>query len=225
MSLCPSARQKEFSLAIEAAQLENGDMLCDAPSGGGYLSQYLPQDLNLQVVAVDPSEGFSSNGAQVVLAPLDDLPLKDGSCDAVLSVAGLHHVEDRLAVFSELRRVVRTGGRLCILEVARGSISDPFLNEFVDSHCSTGHVGRFVDQGFRVDLNSAGFMIRRDQLLEYSWCFESEEIMSKFVRLLFGLDKASLEEVRQGISHYLGYKRCDSGGCDMNWALQAIVCV
>ena len=226
MTLFPHARRNEFRLPSMHVALRPGDVICDIPSGGGYLLQHLPADLDLRLVAIDPSEVFAKQWSDEYieshLAPLHRLPLDNASVDAIISIAGLHHAENRLAVFREMRRVLRPGGRLCILEVAAGSITDRFLNGFVHSHNSMGHEGRFVDDGFRNDLELAGWQIQKDQLCRYTWDFPDEAGMVDFMRLMFGLDRAEPGQVSEGVDRILGMVH-DEGGTKVNWELQLLV--
>lgn len=226
MSLFPKARHQEFQIAVDSLALNPGDVLCDVPSGGGYLQEYLPPGLEIRLIAVDPSEVFAQqwDGASIEshFAQLDDLPISNGTCDAVVSIAGLHHVKDRKAVFAEIQRILKRHGRLCVLEVAAGSPVDPFLNKFVDAYNSMGHSGDFLDDGFRADLEAVGLAITKDELCSYTWDFADEHSMAEFVRLIFGLDKARHDEIMAGISNLLGY-RCNHDGCHMNWELQVLV--
>ena len=226
MTLFPEARHREFQLAVDSLALRGGEVLCDIPAGGGYLVEHLPAELEIHLIAVDPSAAFARQwvGIEIEshLAPLNNLPIADDACDAVVSIAGLHHIEDRASVFAELRRVLRRDGRLCILEVASGSLVDPFLNDFVHTHNSMGHVGRFIDDDFRTDLEAAQFEIMRDELCHYTWEFADEVSMAEFVRLIFGLDKAEREDVLKAIADLLGYRRGDDG-CHMNWEMQLLV--
>ena len=60
MQLVPGARRREFSAALELIGLHRGGVLCDdVPSGGGYLADHLPADLDLRLVAIDPSDVFA----------------------------------------------------------------------------------------------------------------------------------------------------------------------
>ncbi|MGD9502445.1 MAG: class I SAM-dependent methyltransferase [Methyloceanibacter sp.] len=226
MQLVPAARSKEFSLALERIGLRPGAVLCDMPSGGGYLVSNLPQDLDVRLVAVDPSQVFArtwdDERIEWHLAPLHQLPIKDARVDALVSIAGLHHVDDRPLVLDEMRRVLRRGGTLCILEVPVGAITDRFLNGFVHAHNSMGHEGRFVDERFRVELEDAGFKIETDELCRYTWDFANEAEMIEFMRLMFWLDKASAETIHAGVQDLLGLA-VDGDGCKVNWELQRII--
>src|SRR5262245_56166894 len=81
MRLVPEARRSEFAHAIDPLGLQRRQVLCDAPSGGGYLANHLPRDLEIRLVAVDPSEVFArtwdDKRIEWHLAPLDGLPLED----------------------------------------------------------------------------------------------------------------------------------------------------
>lgn len=45
-----------------------------------------------------------------------DLPLQDESLDSVVILGGIHHVNDRAGLFSEVRRVLKPGGRFYFRE-------------------------------------------------------------------------------------------------------------
>ena len=111
MQLVPGARRREFSAALELIGLHWGGVLCDVPSGGGYLADHLPADLDLRLVAIDPSDVFArtwqDQRVEWHLAPLTKLPIQDSGVDALVSIAGMHHVDDRPAVLREMRRVLR----------------------------------------------------------------------------------------------------------------------
>jgi SAM-dependent methyltransferase len=55
-------------------------------------------------------------GAPVFAADVHDLPLGDARLDAALVDSVLHHLEPLGPALAELRRVIRPGGRLCLLE-------------------------------------------------------------------------------------------------------------
>ena len=75
----------------------------------------------LDIVALDPSQAFTSDVPagrfRVVRAAGEALPLGDATIDVAVCVSSIRHVQDRLAVLRELRRVVRPGGALVIVEL------------------------------------------------------------------------------------------------------------
>jgi len=226
MKLSPDARNVEFATVLEQAKLTDGLVICDMPSGGGYLQDKLPANLHIHLISIESSRQFSrnfedGNSVESHLCALDATPLDDASVDRVVSIAGLHHLEYRLDVFLEMKRMLRQGGRLCILEVPEGAITAAFLNEFVHEHNQMGHIGVFIDHHFRKDLAQAGFILKTDERRSYTWNFKDVGQMVRYAKLMFGIDLATDDQILAGISRYLGYT-CSTSGCHMNWELQLL---
>jgi SAM-dependent methyltransferase len=153
-----------------------------------------------------------------VRGTFEHLPLRSRSCDRVLSLAALHHVVDLSPFCEEAWRVLAPGGVLCIADAASDSPVAEFLNVFVHRHNSMGHVGRFLDGSVAATLADVGFHVERAAIVPYTWRFASPDAMVAFTQLLFGLDRATPEEVRAGIAHHLGY--CvEDGCCHLRWEL------
>jgi ubiquinone/menaquinone biosynthesis C-methylase UbiE len=135
-------------------------------------------------------------------------------------MAGMHHVDNRLAMFTEVHRILKNGGRFCIADVEEGSAWDGFLNTFVNDYNSMGHSGEFINESFRSDLRKSRFQIVSDARVQYNWDFETTEDMITYCTLMFGLDRATPEQVEDGIRSYHGYEV--NGRCQMNWGLRFI---
>ena len=84
--------------------------------------------------------------ASDVVAPLDDLPLDDGSFDAGLATEVLEHVPDPVTVLRELHRVLVPGGRLWL--------TTPLVWEL---HEEPHDHARYTDHGLRDLLHRTGF--------------------------------------------------------------------
>ena len=222
----PCARDREFNALVDRIKPSAGSLIVDMPSGGGYLRNYLPED-DIQLIAVETTKAFyeqcrEDERTKRQLSPLSDTALPANSVDVVVSMAGMHHVENRSAVFAEVHRILKPGGRFCVADVEEDSVWDGFLNTFVHEHNSMGHEGEFINDIFRADLTASGFSVTSDQLVEYTWDFDSVDDMITYCTLMFGLDRATPEEVEQGIRRYQGYSA--RGTVQMNWGLRFICC-
>jgi SAM-dependent methyltransferase len=224
----PTARDDEFGALLQVIEPVDGHVIADMPSGGGYLRRYLSGDRDVRLIAIETTQAFyeqcvEDENTTCLLRDLDQTGLASESVDTVVSMAGLHHVDDRPTVLREMHRILRPGGCLCVADVESGSAIDGFLNTFVDQHNSMGHDGHFIDDTVRDDLRRAAFTIELDVRKEYGWAFEGVEQMVDCCTLMFGLDQASPEEVLEGIAAHQGYR--EGAGCVMNWGLRFIRCV
>lgn len=220
----PLARQQEFQQLLRRANLRDGQVVCDLPSGGGYLADFIQEDVRL--ISVDASREFMARctpaqGHHALLSEIHQIPLADASMDRVLSLAGLHHVEDKRPFYQELRRLLGDDGRFCIADVRAGSAVSRFLDEFVHEHSSMGHEGRYLDGASVAEIERTGLGVDEAIAVEYPWRFASVAAMSDYCRLMFGIDRADAATIRKGIEDYLGYDE-SPGGVTMRWELYYI---
>lgn len=90
--------------------------LLDAGSGEtlSIVNRYAPHvKLAVGVDVVTPSLAPAPNGA-VTVGDLAALPFRDESFDVIVSRSVVEHLEQPLAVFTELRRILRPGGRIVL---------------------------------------------------------------------------------------------------------------
>ena len=222
----PEARCCEFEYVIAMTDLANGYALCDAPSGGAYLADFI-KSKDISCHAVETSEIFAREALKrprvqtILCKDLRAIPLADAMFDAAISLAGVHHLESKPLFYKEIRRLLKSEGIFGLADVMQGSNVDHFLNEFVDRHCSMGHNGAFLNETTLAELEASGFDIESAEEKNYHWYFESATQMGRYCKQLFGLDRANEAEVVEGIKDYLGYED-DSGTCRMNWGLYFI---
>lgn len=76
------------------------------------------------VTGIDPSAGMMSkarlpSGANLVQGRAEAIPLADSSVDFLSMGYVLRHLSDLNAAFDEFHRVLKPGGRICLLEITR----------------------------------------------------------------------------------------------------------
>jgi len=114
-------------LRAELVRAAKGDVLEVGAGTGANLGLYGPEVSSLTLTEPDPSMlkrleakvGASDRTATVLRAPAEDLPFDDASFDAVVCTLVLCGVDDQPRAARELRRVLRPGGQLLLMEHVR----------------------------------------------------------------------------------------------------------
>jgi arsenite methyltransferase len=114
---------------VAALGIRPGMTLADLGAGTGYFSRHLSAAVGPDgtVFAVEPepkllaylrdrAEREKTANVVPVLASLDDPRLPPRAVDVVLVVDTFHHIDGRVAYFRRLRRVLRDGGRVAIVD-------------------------------------------------------------------------------------------------------------
>lgn len=109
--------------ALRRAGLEPGMHVLDVATGTGLVAREAIRIIGPQgrLVGLDPSAGMLGQ-AGVLAVPLvraigEKLPFRDASFDFVSMGFALRHVADLEALFAEMKRVLRPGGTVCVLEL------------------------------------------------------------------------------------------------------------
>ncbi|HRW38872.1 MAG TPA: ubiquinone/menaquinone biosynthesis methyltransferase [Aquihabitans sp.] len=101
-------------------RLRPGSVVLDLACGTGDLCRML-EDQGLRPVGMDLSFGMlaaARTGAPLVHADALSLPVPDGAVDGVTCGFALRNFRELPPFFAELGRVVRSGGRIALLDVA-----------------------------------------------------------------------------------------------------------
>ncbi len=124
---------------IEFAGVGSGMAVVDVGCGPGALTERLVERVGAKnVAAADPSEPFvaaateRARGADVRLAPAEELPWEDDSFDSALSQLVVNFMRDADRGVSEMRRVVRPGGVVAACTWSYGEDME-MLRSFWDS--------------------------------------------------------------------------------------------
>jgi arsenite methyltransferase len=151
----------------QAINLGEFDRVLDIASGTGASAFHLSQTFRCQVVGVDMSDAQISEARRAafkrklfdkVAFRVDDaenLKERDGDYDAVICECALSSFPDKRSSASEMRRVLRPGGRLGITDV---TVNGPLPSELSGVAASAACIGLALPvDGYRQLLEGAGF--------------------------------------------------------------------
>lgn len=226
MTAFPDARKAEFDQLFRDFRPGVGSRVGDIPAGGGYLKDFLPA--GCEWYGHEPCASFTNHGANEGNAagiPLLPVPWPEEHVDIVCSLAGVHHLDDKCPLFSEIHRVTRQGGRFVLSDVEEGSNVSRFLDEFVGEWNSTGHEGVYLNMQTLAELQSTGWNVEQAETSNFHWKFADREQMVAFCGRLFDITRASSQQIDDAIESMLGTTETSDGGIAMNWALMTITCL
>lgn len=126
--------------ALQRGGLRSGMSVVDVGVGTGLVAREaagIVGDGKL-VLGVDPSSGMIQNarvpaGVRLQAGSAESIPAPDASTDFLSMGYALRHVSDLVAAFREFRRVLKPGGRVCLLEITspRGGFARMMLKAYM----------------------------------------------------------------------------------------------
>jgi len=155
--------------AINHAKPQPGETCVDLGSGRGNDVIRLAEEVGMKgfVFGIDISEGmiakanlnlekFEVQNAKILKAELESLPLQNNSVNLVISNCTINHASDKPAVWGEVFRILKPGGRFVVSDIyATQAIADQYRNDpEAVAECWAGSVTRAE---YLTMLEAAGF--------------------------------------------------------------------
>ena len=155
------------------ANLRAGETVVDLGSGGG-LDVFLAAakvgptgraigiDMTPEMIelarrnAAKANEGAGYANVEFHLATIDKLPLPDNSVDCVISNCVINLAPDKPAVFREMARVLKPGGRLAVSDIALKQPLPPEVSSDIMAYVGC-IAGAIMIEDYRQGLTDAGF--------------------------------------------------------------------
>jgi demethylmenaquinone methyltransferase / 2-methoxy-6-polyprenyl-1,4-benzoquinol methylase len=142
--------------ALVRAGLTNGMRVLDIGVGTGLLARqaaHLVGESGM-VTGIDPSSGMLSSAkvptrVELIVGSAESIPVSAATADFLCMGYALRHVTDISAALREFLRVLKPGGRICLLEITRpeGSVAHALLKAYMRGVVPflAGLVGRSPD--------------------------------------------------------------------------------
>ena len=124
--------------------------------------------------------------------PIEELPIRSGSADCVISNGVINLAPDKAAVFAEAARVLRPGGRLAIADI----ISEQPLTDAIVCNADlwAACIGGAAQQDQYLEaIRSSGFVV--DQVRDNAYDFISDQVRSASAR--YGVKSISVLATKQ----------------------------
>jgi demethylmenaquinone methyltransferase/2-methoxy-6-polyprenyl-1,4-benzoquinol methylase len=113
-------------MALRRAGIGPGMRVLDIGTGTGLMARQAARLVGTtgKVIGVDPSSGMIQSakvpaGVELVAGSAEAIPAAADSADFLCMGYALRHVSDLSAAFREFFRVLKPGGRICLLEITR----------------------------------------------------------------------------------------------------------
>jgi ubiquinone/menaquinone biosynthesis C-methylase UbiE len=190
---------------FDLAELKEGETVVDLGSGSGMDSFFASVQVGPEgkVIGVDftaeqlaksrkAAEQAGLGQAEFREGRLENLPVEDETCDCAISNGVINLVPDKAAVFSEVARVLKPGGRLALADI----VSEQELKESIvcDADLWASCIGGAAQQdAYRAAIESAG--LRIDDIRENPYEFISDQ--AKNASAKYGVKSVSLLAVKR----------------------------
>lgn len=155
--------------AINYAEPQKGEICVDLGSGRGTDVLRMAESVGKTgfVYGIDISDGmlekarrnaekFAATNVSFIRSELENLELPDKTADLIISNCTLNHAADKQAVWNEIYRILKKGGRFVVSDIyATSVIADEYRNDPVAvAECWAGSVTRAE---YMQHLKRAGF--------------------------------------------------------------------
>jgi len=126
--------------ALQRAGLRSGMTVLDIGTGTGLVAREAAMLVGdaTRVTGVDPSPGMVEHarvpaGVRLLAGSAEAIPSPDATADFLSMGYALRHISDLSPAFAEFFRVLRPGGRLCLLEITspQGALGRALLKAYL----------------------------------------------------------------------------------------------
>jgi ubiquinone/menaquinone biosynthesis C-methylase UbiE len=138
-------------------------VIADLGAGGGYFTFRLARAVGpagkvyavdidremVELVAAQAKKDAVSN-VETILAKTDDPLLPQTGVDLIFTTNAYHHFDNRVTYFAKIRRYLRPGGRIAVIDLDRRAWLEGLLRHYIPSE--------FIKR----EMEQAGYVLQQD---------------------------------------------------------------
>lgn len=217
MQECPAARDNEFLCLFEHIDRHKYLNILDVPSGGGYLDKFVASGAHIH--CLEPCSQFNPQTPHLTDdIDIDSLAIAQGQYDLVVSLAAMHHINDKHGFINNCANALKSNGVLCIGDVLAGSGITAFLDDFAGKYNGTGHSGKYIKPELMCEIaQKLGLELIDCSEKDCPWVFPTEQAMLNFCQSLFGLC-VDQQQLKHALANYIGYSEINNN-FHLQWKL------
>ena len=146
---------------IATLKLSPGDQVADLGAGGGYFTFKLAQavgpagkvyavDIDRQMIDLlaNRAQKDGMTNVETILANVDDPLLPKSGVDLIFTCDTYHHIDNRVSYFKSLRKYLKPGGRVAVIDFDRRAWIEGLLRHYTP--------GEFIKR----EMEQAGFALQ-----------------------------------------------------------------
>lgn len=214
-----SPRASEIQYLYDTIQRLNARRVLNVPFEGSLIKSVAT---NEQVTFADFVVPATLQRWNILKTDFDLTGIRRNYFDAVISIAGIHHLTDQeqFQFLVATRTTLKGGGRLFMIEVTTDSATSCFLDGFVGPHTPTGHVGNYLKHDFVQSVELAGYQKIRRETVVHEWVFRDKAHIYTWMTKFFGLSSSKKNLIAQ-VDGILGINK-RNGFLTVNWPLDFV---
>jgi len=158
-----------YPIYLQLLEARPGERLLDVACGPGLLLKAAlmrgvdANGIDISSEAIRLTKKFVPE-ASTQVANAEELPFEDGSFDMLTCIGSLERIFNRDQVLQEMRRVVRPGGRLCLMLRNAGAVGWRIWRKALKQQNLQGHQDAKDLHEWRELLENAGFSVTRVEM-------------------------------------------------------------
>jgi ubiquinone/menaquinone biosynthesis C-methylase UbiE len=210
LTSAPHRLGKSLERLVELTKPQQSWRVLDVATGGGHVAYtFAPHvervwatDITQEMLDMVKGEADKRGLAnvRVTYAKAEALPFEDASFDLVTCRIAPHHFDSIQDFLSEVRRVLKAGGTVAIVDnvVPPGSVGD-YVNAF-ERFRDPSHLRSWTMEEWRAALKKVGFAITHEEQIykqmEFkSWAARHDANMQNFLRAMLAQATSEVKDV------------------------------